>query len=700
VSTDSKGKARVAFELPDNLTRYRIMVLAAAGKNQFGSDEANITARLPLMVRPSPPRFLNFGDRFELPVVLQNQTNKPFKAEVAVRAANASLTAGQGRTITVPANDRVEIRFPAAAKLAGSAHFQVVARSGRFSDAKEFSLPVWTPATSEAFATYGALDKGAMFQPVKVPKNVVSEYGGLEVSTSSTQLQALTDAFVYLVDYPFECTEQVSSRILAIAALKDVLHAFKAGGLPDADELHKVVARDIDKLASLQNWDGGFAFWVRGHDSWPYISIHAAHALAKAKKKGFHVPNNLIDRSKRYLRDIERHMLHYYSKQARHTLEAYALYARKELGDGDFAKGRALFDKAGGTGGLSSDALGWILASLHGDSAAASIRSKILRHLDNKVTETAGAAHWSTSYSDGAHLILHSNRRADGIILDALIQTQPKSDLIPKVVRGLMAHRKKGRWSNTQENAFVLLALDRYFQAYEKVTPNFVAQLWLGDRFAGEQKFAGRSTDRNLLSIPMSFLGAAGTSQRLAISKSGPGRLYYRIGMNYAPKSLKLKPADHGFAVERRYEALDDPKDVVRNADGSWAIKAGARVRVRLTMVAEARRYHVALVDPLPAGLEPLNPALAVTGALPQDQKGAAARGRFWWWMRTWYEHQNMRDERVEAFASLLWAGVHEYSYVARATTPGNFVVPPTRAEEMYAPETFGRSSSDRVVVR
>ena len=58
-----------------------------------------------------------------------------------------------------------------------------------------------------------------------------------------------------------------------------------------------------------------------------------------------------------------------------------------------------------------------------------------------------------------------------------------------------------------------------------------------------------------------------------------------------------------------------------------------------------------------------------------------------------------MRDERVAAFASLLWEGVHSYDYVARATTPGNFVVPPPKAEEMYMPETFGRGGSDRVIV-
>ncbi|HET6584093.1 MAG TPA: hypothetical protein VFG69_11605, partial [Nannocystaceae bacterium] len=112
---------------------------------------------------------------------------------------------------------------------------------------------------------------------------------------------------------------------------------------------------------------------------------------------------------------------------------------------------------------------------------------------------------------------------------------------------------------------------------------------------------------------------------------------------------------------------------------------------------------HVALVDPLPAGLEAQNPVLATTGALPTDPEdlkdGGGGGGRWWWWWRPWYEHQNMRDERVEAFASLLWEGVHDFDYVARATTPGRFVVPPPKAEEMYHPETFGRGAGDIVVV-
>jgi hypothetical protein len=116
-------------------------------------------------------------------------------------------------------------------------------------------------------------------------------------------------------------------------------------------------------------------------------------------------------------------------------------------------------------------------------------------------------------------------------------------------------------------------------------------------------------------------------------------------------------------------------------------------------MVAQDRRYHVALVDPLPAGLEAVNPALATSARNDADTNQPSPMKRSWWWWGPWYEHQNLRDERVEAFTTLLWEGVHSYSYIARATTPGRFIAPPAKAEEMYAPETFGRSGTDRVVV-
>jgi hypothetical protein len=686
------------------------MAVAVAGARQFGSTESTLTARLPLMVRPSPPRFLNYGDRFELPVVVQNQTAREMTVDVAVRARNAALTAGAGQRLVVAANDRAEVRFPMAAVRAGSARIQVGAASGDAADAAEVELPVWTPATTEAFATYGQIDEGSVVQPVAAPKGVVPEFGGLEVTTSSTALHALTDAVLYLVAYPFECAEQLSSRVLAVAALRDVLAAFEAEGLPRPEEIEAAVKRDVDRLRALQNDDGGFGFWRRGDSSWPYVSIHAAHALVRAKGKGFPVPDEVLERSHIYLLEIDRHIPADYGPEVRRTLRAYALSVRALLGEADPAAARDLVREAG-VEGLSFEALGWVLPVLSKDALSATEAQAIRRRLDSSVSETASAAHFAVSYGDGAPGLLYSDRRADAILLEALIADQPQSDLVPKLVEGLLAHRTAGRWTNTQENVFVLLALDRYFQVYEKATPDFVARAWLGERYAGSHAFRGRSTERSHLSIPMPYLRESQDGADLVLAKEGKGRLYYRIGLRYAPDSLVLEPLDRGFTVERSYEGVDDPKDVRRDPDGTWRIRAGTRVRVRLTMVAPSRRYHVALVDPLPAGLEPLNPALAVTGTVPDDGGsevtpiGAPGLGRpgrpghWWWWSRPWFDHQNLRDERVEAFSALLWEGVHTYRYVARATTPGTFVVPPPKAEEMYAPETFGRGATDRVVV-
>jgi uncharacterized protein YfaS (alpha-2-macroglobulin family) len=720
VPTDSDGRATVKVTVPDSLTRYRVMAVSVAGAKHFGSGESAITARLPLMVRPSPPRFLNFGDCFELPIVVQNQTDSPMEIGVAVRAVNATLTGGTpgttgaagaaaassdsaGRTVTVPANDRVEVRFPAAAVQAGTARFQVVATSGKWSDAAEFELPVWTPATTEAFATYGEIDQGAIAQPVLAPPDAVKQFGGLEITTSSTELQSLTDAVIYLAHYPFECSEQISSRVLAISALRDVLSAFKSKGLPKPEELTATIDSDIKRLKSMQNDDGSFGFWKRGDEAWPYLGIHVAHALQQAKLKRFDVPSDMLRRSQSYLREIDRHIPDYYGSAGRRALVAYALYVRNLMGDRDPAQARRLIAEEG-LDGLSIESMGWLLPVLSGGAASRDQVAAIRKYLNNRVEEQSGTAHFTSSYGDGDHLLLHSDRRTDGVVLDALIVDQPDSDLIPKLVRGLLAHRVAGRWNNTQENAFILLALDRYFNTYEKTTPNFTARAWLGDDYAGGHEFKGRSTERSYLSVPMMYLMQASAPQKLVLSKDGAGRLYYRIAMQYSPVNLNLKPADYGFAVDRTYEAVDNPSDVRRDSEGTWHIKAGATVRVRLTMVAQARRYHVALVDPIPAGLEALNPALAVTGSIPQDPKAQDPKSqgvtkRWWWWTQPWFEHQNMRDERVEAFTSLLWEGVYNYSYVARATTPGVFVVPPTKAEEMYHPETFGRGATDHVIV-
>ena len=684
--TDASGRVTVEFDLPDNLTRYRVMAVAVDDAHRFGTAESAITARLPLQVRPSAPRFLNYGDEFDLPIVVQNQTGSAMEVDVVVQTSNLDLVGSAGRRVVVPANDRVEVRFPARTNAPGVARFRAAAVSAAHADAQVVSLPVYTPATSEAFATYGVVDQGAIIQPIAALEGVIPQFGGLEVNTSSTALQALTDAVLYVANYRYASSDAYAGRIMAISALRDVLAAFEAEGLPSPDALDAAVRRDIAALSSLQNYDGGFGWLRRGRDSFPYPSIQAMHALVIAKNNGFDVRSRVVEDGRWYLRAIERRIPSWYSQRTRDMLLAYALHVRSLDGQHVADDARALWHRRGGA--LELDPLAWLWPLVDDDG----IEAEIERIVNNRAVETAGAATFATDYGEDAYLLLHSDRRTDGIVLDALITMAPTSDLIPKVVAGLLAHRVRGRWNNVQENAFILLALKRYFDTFEAIDPDFVARVWLGDLYAAEHEFAGRSTDRASTLIPMAELLDAGDAD-LVVQKDGEGRLYYRLGLRYAPDDLDLEPLDRGFVVQRSYEAIGDPGDVWLDDDGVWHVLAGAGVRVNVTMVNDSRRTNMVLIDPLPAGFEPLNPALAVTGEV--DVRSSAG---WWWW--TWYRHQNLRDDRAEAFARYLWAGTHEYSYVARATTPGTFVVPPAKAEEIYAPEVFGRSATDRVIVQ
>ncbi len=696
VITAADGTATVGVTLPDNLTRYRVMVVAVSGADRFGSAESNITARLPLAVRPSAPRFANFGDSFELPVVLQNQSDTPLDVDLVLQTSNLSLVGPAGMSVTVPANDRIEVRFPVKTAQVGTAGFRVTAVSGDLADSATVELPVYTPATAEAFATYGVIDDGAVDQPLLAPTGVISDFGGLEVSTSSTSLQALTDAVLYLHDYPYTSTDAYASRIIAIAALADVLDAFDAEGLPTKAEISTSMTDDIAALVALQNDDGGFPYWRRYDEVDPFITVQATHALVLARNAGYTVQSSAIESALAYIADIELHFPQYYGPQERVAVSSYALWVRNLAGDRDAGKAESLYSAH--RDDIAIDAMAWLWTVI--DDKA--MRDEIERSLNNRAVETAGAANFTSTYDDSSYLVLQSDRRTDGIVLDSLITNSPQSDLIPKVVVGLLANKVKGRWDNVQENSFILLALKSYFDTYEAQTPDFVARVWLGDQFAGEHAFQGRETDRATITIPTGALIDAGDSD-LVLAKDGSGRMYYRIGLRYAPADLQLDALDRGFVVDRIYEAVDDPADVSRDADGTWRVKAGARVRVTLTMVAESQRTHVALVDPLPAGLESLNPALVVTQAAPAQTTEGEGDSTFWgccdgWWGR-WFQHEQLRDDRTEAFTALLPAGTYTYSYTARATTPGMFVVPPTRAEEMYAPETFGRTASDTMII-
>jgi hypothetical protein len=306
---------------------------------------------------------------------------------VAVRARNAELVGGQGRRVTVPANDRVEVRFPAAARSAGTARFQVGAVSGRGPTPARSAAGV-DAATTEAFATYGQIDAARSSQPVKAPPGRRAAVRRLEVTTSSTALQALTDAVLYL-RLPLRVRGAALVARDGVAALRTSCGAFRAEGLPKPDEMVAAVASATSRSCARCRPTTAVPVLARGDESWPYVSIHVAHALQRAKEKGFAVPGPMLERSRAYLKGIDGHIPAGTTPDVRRALVAYASTCATAWAT-PIPRGRApLVREAGSSISPSRPSLA---APGPVPRRGLAGRGRLLRrHLANRVTETAAA---------------------------------------------------------------------------------------------------------------------------------------------------------------------------------------------------------------------------------------------------------------------------------------------------------------------
>jgi len=636
---------------------------------------------------------------------------------VGTRGINVLFPGETEQEVTIPAGQSRAVTFAMATDQVGNLRLQFAALANGGRDATELSLPVNYPATRQAFATYGMTD-GSVVQTVQPPKDALPGFGGLELSLSSTALTGLEDAVTYLFEYRYECTEQLASRLLPIFALGPVLEQFPIAETRDLERRKAMANAGIEKIKSRQNSDGGFRYWDSSSRSYGYLTAWTTFALQEAKREGFEVDEEVLRRAKSYLRNyLQRGDDGPWGRTYSWTTRAFAVWLLSREN-----QGADLFDKVWAhRKHLPLYGRAWLMGAAHRYGKTGP-RDTVLAEIRGRVKENARTIHFvegiSESDRNSYQMLMHSSVQTDAIVLSNLLAVAPGDPMLAKIMAGIMAERdsrKGGRWPTTHANAWALLAANRYFTTVEKEVPDYLARIWLGNDFAGEQAFKGRDMTIREQKIPMKRLLETGDKE-LMLAKDGPGKLYYRLGLRYAPSDFRMKAEDQGFLVTRTYEALaqgdeePDPQAVKQLDSGDWEIKVGTTVRVKLQVIARDRATFVVVDDPLPAGLEGQNPKFETTlrdvkgGNTSSDiDFGGLSRKRNYrpWWRRWWWRwnHTDLRDDRMLLFADRMPAGVYTHTYTARATTVGTYQLPPTHVEAMYAPEQFGHTQSAMVHV-
>ena len=567
------GVAKASFQLPDNLTSFRVMAVVVTQQERFGSGETLFQVNKPLMALPAMPRFARVGDSFQAGIVVHA---KGAPAEVTVTAqveGGADLAGPAEQKLTVGEGAPKEVRFAFKGSRPGLTKFRFKVSGGGNSDGVEEKLPIELPVEIDAVATYGDTTDNRV-EGIVPPKDVMPDQGGLTVTMTSTSMGNFSNGMQQLIEYPYGCLEQQSSRLVPFVALREIAGQF---GVPwpgadkkklaataettawlntylfkslDTTELKNpddVINSTVKSITALQEQDGAFRYWA---DAWcpnSWASAYATMALSRAKEVGFDVPADRLMRAEKYLTRVVGGQCSPCELTCPLETRVFASYVLARMKKPKPSSYSEFLSHRNELSLFSQALLANAMFIGGGDRGQA---NSLLQELLNHAKESAKGVHIEEVNSRTYATYFQSDTRTTGVVLQALTDIAPTHPYVGKMTQYLTSVREgNGEWRSTQEAAFSLMALTQVLRTKEKDTPDFSAKVAMGAASLVETTFKGRSMASQTKFVPMKELleKAAGNDQKLTFSKQGAGVLYYSALLQYAPKTLPTQePRERG----------------------------------------------------------------------------------------------------------------------------------------------------------
>jgi len=691
LTPDSRGRLSVKIKMPENLTTFKIFAVATGHGRRSGTGQGSVLVTRDLLVRQSLPLYAAPGDEFSASAVVSNRGSRSGRALVDLAGENfAWLEKETAKEVVLGPGQSREVAFRVQAGPGPEARFRFKAEMGQDRDQAEFILPI---RPSNHLASQGAFElfTGSGKIDLALPPGTDLGRGGLEVEMAPSLLGVMRGPLDWLLAYPYNCVEQTVSR--AWAELLTLTMADRLGTSPERAEAAR--ARVETALAQLNSWSvgGAYNYWP-GNSEWStrsvYLTAYVLDFRLAAREAGFSYEDAAVHFLRRAVQDDRENVWPaWYSPEAVRGARVYALAQLARAGENVAAQ---LEDFISRPAELDLFQLANLLRAVHFQPTLEGrdkIKKTLLELLDRQLVLTSeGAAPAKPEPRE----IWGGPVRTLAFAARALAEAAPDHPLLPGLVRRLSALTRDGHFGNTQNNAAVLAALAEAGEALEPVTPDLAVAARLGP----DQTLV-RGRFRNFHDRPLNgraSLGDLAAAPELHFDLEGQGQVWASVRLSSAPAQPDLAAGPGlGFSLARDF-AVAAPEQGRAGADH---FKRGQVVRASIALVVPEDRYHVVLEDHVPAGFEPVNFNLAdadqdLAGLVnPGDDE--SGRPRFW------YDHQEIWPDRVAVYADYLPPGVYVFNYLARAATPGRYLTPGPRAEEMYAPENAGRGAGHIITI-
>jgi uncharacterized protein YfaS (alpha-2-macroglobulin family) len=647
VTVGSDGNAQVSFDIPAFAGTVRVMAVAWS-KNKVGKATGDVVVRDPVVLTTTLPRFLRTGDRGAVQLELDNVEGAAGDYTIALSSEGGIKLGGDKQMLKLAAKQRAHVSVSISAATAGASAIDVsVTGPNGFTLDRAYVLNVRPATQILTRRSVRALAPGEM---LTLNKDIFADFvpgtGRVALSVAiSTSLDAAA-LFNALDRYPFGCSEQVTSKAIALLHVKDF--ASESSPIDTADVDHKLNDA-IARLLSRQASNGSFGLWsVGGEDVW--LDSYVTDFLTRARERGYKVPAEAftlaLDRLRNYVGNAQD-----VRKNGGREL-AYALYVLARNGVVPIGDLRYVADVE----------IGQVATPIAKAQVAAALAMLGDKPRAERVFSAALAAIAPQPKPDFFSRADFGSNLRDAA---ALVTLASESGAAPRVVDDAVARvdaaRTQSTATSTQEDAWLVLAASALVKKLNAIS------LTIGDD--KRQGSFYRSLRADQLATPF------------AVSNSGSGKVQAVISVSGAP--LTPEPAaENGFKIERNYFTLDG-----KPADPSQA-KQNERFVVVLKMTEPQPQFgRVIVADYLPAGFEIDNPHLVSSG-----DTGTLG------WITDAAEpvSTEFRDDRFTAAfeRNKNSAPVFTVAYVVRAVSPGHYVLPQAKVEDMYRPDRFGRTAT------
>jgi len=653
VTVDTNGIAQVNFDIPAFAGTARVMAVAWS-KDKVGKASGDVIIRDPVVLTTTLPRFLRTGDAATLQIDIDNVEGPAGDYALDVISDGpAKLGEGGSRKLTLAAKQRQHLALPLSSAVPGVAAIKV-ALSGpnNLAVSRDYPLEVKPATQILARRTVKPIAKGeSMTLSGDMFADLVPGTGRVSLSVSiSTALDAA--ALLNALDrYPFGCSEQITSRAVALLYVNELS---QEANLNLDDAIDQRIRDGITSLMARQGANGSFGLWSAGGDDL-WLDAYVTDFLTRARERKFEVPDTAfklaLDRLRNYIGTAPE------PKQDGGRNLAYALYVLARNGAAPVGDLRYLADvKLGDVATpIAKAQIAAALAMLGDKGRAEVVYAAALNSIAARPSLELGRVDFGSALRDSAALVtLASESGAPRATIDGAVQRIDAA-------RGLSAY------TSTQEQAWLVLAARALNKETSAISLKVGADAHKGGLFRS--------------------LRAAELAAPLKLTNDGDGTVQAVVTVSGAP--LTPEPATaQGIKIERNYFTLDgSPADATK-------AKQNDRFAVVLKITDEKPQFSRLMVaDYLPAGFEIDNPHLVSsgdTGKLAWIADGAEAA------------HSEFRDDRFAAAVERKTGdpAVFTVAYVVRAVTPGKYVLPQAGVEDMYRPDRFGRTATGQIEVR